>query len=49
VDAVGVFQNIPRIDDSRPAEIFAREVLGFPAIKELLTNLIGPVKGKRRG
>jgi hypothetical protein len=29
VDAAGVFQKIPRIDDSRLAEIFAREVLGF--------------------
>jgi hypothetical protein len=29
MDAAGVFQKIPRIDDSRLAEIFAREVLGF--------------------
>ena len=28
VDEAGVFQEIPRIDDSRLAEIFAREVLG---------------------
>ena len=27
VDEAGVFHRIPRIDDSRPAEIFAREVL----------------------
>ena len=37
VDAAGVFHKIPRIDDSRLAEIFAREVLGFLAIKELLS------------
>jgi hypothetical protein len=29
VDKAGVFHKIPRIDDSRLAELFAREVLGF--------------------
>jgi len=37
VDAAGVFQEIPRIEDSRLAEIFAREVLGFLVRKELLS------------
>jgi hypothetical protein len=37
VDAAGVFHEIPRIDDSRLAEIFAREVLGFLVRKELLS------------
>jgi len=37
VDEAGVFHEIPRIDDSRPAEIFAREVLGFFVRKELLS------------
>jgi len=36
-DAAGVFQKILRIDDSRLAEIFAREVLGFLVRKELLS------------
>ncbi|MBN2200309.1 MAG: transposase, partial [Candidatus Aminicenantes bacterium] len=31
------FHKIPRIDDSRLAEIFAREVLGFLVHKELLS------------
>ena len=35
--SAGVFHEIPRIDDSRPAEIFAREVLGFLVRKELLS------------
>lgn len=29
VDKAGLFHKIPRIDDSRLAELFAREVLGF--------------------
>jgi len=37
VDTAGVFHKIPRIDDSRLAEIFAREVLGFLVHKELLS------------
>ena len=37
MDAVGVFQKIPRIDDSRLAEIFAREVLAMLVRKELLS------------
>jgi hypothetical protein len=32
----GTFHKISRIDDSRLAEIFAREVLGFLVHKELL-------------
>jgi hypothetical protein len=38
VDAAGVFHKIPRIDDSRPAEIFAREVLAMLVRKELLSS-----------
>jgi ribosomal protein S27E len=37
VDETGIFRKIPRIDDSRLAEIFAREVLGFLVHKELLS------------
>jgi ribosomal protein S27E len=37
VDAAGVFHEIPRIDDSRLAEIFAREVLSFLVARELLS------------
>jgi hypothetical protein len=37
VDAAGVFQKIPQIDDSRLAEIFAREVLAMLVRKELLS------------
>jgi len=37
VDEAGVFHKIPRIDDSRLAEIFAREVLAFLVGKELLS------------
>jgi len=37
VDEAGVFHQIPRIDDSRPAEIFAREVLTMRVGKELLS------------
>jgi len=37
VDEAGVFHRVPRIDDSRLAEIFAREVLGFLVRKELLS------------
>jgi len=37
VDAAGVFHKIPRIDDVRLGEIFAREVLGFLVRKELLS------------
>ncbi len=33
----GAFHQIPRIDDSRLAELFAREVLGFLVHKELLS------------
>ena len=29
VDKAGLFHKIPRLDDSRLAELFAREVLGF--------------------
>jgi hypothetical protein len=35
--SAGVFHKIPRIDDSRLAEIFAREVLEFLVRKELLS------------
>ena len=38
VDEAGVFHKIPRIDDSRLAEIFAREVLGMLVRKELLNS-----------
>ena len=37
VDGAGVFHKIPRIDDSRLAEIFAREVLAMLVCKELLS------------
>jgi len=37
VDEAGVFHKIPRIDDSRLEEIFAREVLHFLVRKELLS------------
>jgi len=37
VDTAGVFHKIPRIDDSRLAEIFAREVLAMLVRKELLS------------
>jgi len=37
VDAAGVFHLVPRLDDSRLAEIFAREVLHFLVRKELLS------------
>jgi hypothetical protein len=37
VDAAGVFHEIPRMDDSRLAEIFAREVLAFLVGRELLS------------
>jgi hypothetical protein len=37
VDEAGVFHKIPRIDDSRLAEIFAREVLTFLVGRELLS------------
>jgi len=38
VDEAGVFHKIPRIDDSRLAEIFAREVLAMLVRKELLSS-----------
>jgi len=37
VDAAGVFHKIPRIDDSRLAELFGREVLEMLVRKELLS------------
>jgi hypothetical protein len=37
VDVTGVFHKIPRIDDSRLAELFAREVLADLVRKELLS------------
>ncbi len=37
VDEAGVFHKIPRIDDSRLAEIFTREVLAMLVRKELLS------------
>jgi len=37
MDEAGVFHKIPRIDGSRLAEIFAREVLSFLVGKELLS------------
>jgi hypothetical protein len=37
VDKAGLFHKIPRLDDSRLAELFAREVLGFLVRKELLS------------
>ena len=37
MDADGVFHIIPRIDDARLAEIFAREVLADLVRKELLS------------
>jgi hypothetical protein len=37
VDAAGVFHKIPRTDDSRLAEVFAREVLAMLIRKEPLS------------
>jgi len=37
VDKAGLFHKVPRIDDSRLTELFAREVLGFLVHKELLS------------
>jgi len=37
VDKAGLFHKVPRIDDSRLAELFAREVLGFLVHKKLLS------------
>jgi hypothetical protein len=37
LDKAGLFHKIPRIDDSRLAELFAREVLRFLVHKELLS------------
>ena len=37
VNKAGLFHKVPRIDDSRLAELFAREVLGFLVHKELLS------------
>ncbi len=37
VDKAGLFHKIPRIDDSRLADLLAREVLGFLVHKELLS------------
>jgi hypothetical protein len=37
VDEAGFFHRIPRIDDSRLAELFAREVLGFLVSREILS------------
>jgi hypothetical protein len=38
MDRAGLFPKIPRIDDSRLAELFAREVLGMLVRKELLSR-----------
>ena len=38
MDAAGVFHKIPRIDDLRLAEIFAREVLAMLVRKKLLSQ-----------
>ncbi len=37
IDEAGVFHKIPRMDDTRLAEIFAREVLGLLVRRELLS------------
>jgi len=37
VDAARVFHKIPRIDESRLAEVFAQEVLAMLVRKELLS------------
>jgi hypothetical protein len=37
VDEAGIFHQIPRIDDSRLAELFAREVLGLLVGRGLLS------------
>jgi len=37
VDKAGAFHQIPRIDDSRLTELFARETLGFLVRKNLLS------------
>jgi hypothetical protein len=38
VDEAGLFHKVPRIDDSRLAELFGREVLGFLVHKELVST-----------
>jgi hypothetical protein len=38
VDRAGLFHKIPRINDSRLAELFGREVLGFLVRKGLLSS-----------
>jgi len=43
VDEAGVFHKIVHIDDTRPAEIFAREVLAFLVGRALL----GPERAER--
>jgi hypothetical protein len=37
VDEAGVFQRMGSFDDARPAEVFARDVLGFLVGRELLS------------
>jgi hypothetical protein len=37
VDETGLFHKVPRIDDSRPASLFAREVLSNLVGRELLS------------
>ncbi|MCJ7588978.1 MAG: transposase [Candidatus Aminicenantes bacterium] len=37
MDEMGVFHMIPRLDDARLAELFAREVLGFLVGREMLS------------
>ena len=37
MDEAGVFHRIPRLEDSRLTELFAREVLGFLVHKELFS------------
>ena len=37
-DEAGIFHLIPRMDDARLAEIFAREVLAFLVGKELVSS-----------
>jgi hypothetical protein len=40
VDKAGLFHNVPRIDDSQLASLFAREVLADLVRKELLSPLL---------
>ena len=47
IDEIGVFHMIPRLDDARLAELFAREVLGFLVGREIA--LLRPLRQRPSG